>query len=613
VTIRPVNAMNQSVDRADPWWAGAVAGGAWLSLTAVWPTSLLTVWKTQLMWQPLFIMTLTILTLLQGPRVGWGISIGRSLWMFAIFTVSGWLPFLRNNPSPLSYPQVYELYLVAYEVGLAALVGWQAVRSASTPSPSWWASNRWSKPLVLAPLLLALRSVQAGHWVSAVVGISLGISLGLLPQSRRWASRLAPWPRWIIPLGLFVTATLLVFISSLRIYSLTGAEYPNASDDGLAYYGEAVAFAQDPRLFFTSELNDRVFFTGYYPLMGLWFRLVGGPHIPSWLLWHGLAGGLLAVSVYWIGRTLTGQVGFGVVAGIMAVADHVMLHLMSTMNQETFFFPCVYLALLLWSKAGIDRPQTQTRAGLLAGLILGASVVFRTTSVILPFAWYFLLLWERPRPSVRLAKRQVWLMLVGVFIPVALLIIRHRIAWGTWTLAGAHGEYKIIEWNYALSLHGVHLQNVGLIAWLRMLAAEPRLIWEHVIPSWGKQALELWTHRGFGQMDLVQGLNAPGPYQAALTSVLTVSALIGALVAIRRRTRLDLVLLSLPVCFTSFVLLFYVLNSRYRAPFIPALYLFSCLGFSLAVAQARSRVAAVASVPASEAIPHVPAQPAASG
>jgi len=50
-------------------------------------------------------------------------------------------------------------------------------------------------------------------------------------------------------------------------------------------------------------------------------------------------------------------------------------------------------------------------------------------------------------------------------------------------------------------------------------------------------------------------------------------------------------LLSVPLCFTSYILFFYVLNSRYRSPLIPALYLFSCLGLSLAWAQARSRAA----------------------
>jgi 4-amino-4-deoxy-L-arabinose transferase-like glycosyltransferase len=123
------------------------------------------------------------------------------------------------------------------------------------------------------------------------------------------------------------------------------AGFPAASDDGPAYFALGVSFANDPRLFFTSEMNDQVFFSGYYVLMGLWFLLVGGPHIPSWLVWHGVAGGLLAVAVYWIGRKLTGQAVFGVVAGLLVVADHVMLHLLATMNQETFFFAWVYFGL----------------------------------------------------------------------------------------------------------------------------------------------------------------------------------------------------------------------------------------------------------------------------
>lgn len=570
-------------------WAGALLLGVWLSVTAVWPMELVPVGRMQLMWQPLLLLTLTILVLIRGHREGWGLAIGRSLWMFVVFTVAAWLPFLHQIPaSPPSYPAFYKVYLLVYEGGLAMLVGWQAALAGCSHRPSWWTVDGWSKPLVVAPILMALRSLHhSSDWLAPVVGLGLGAGLGIWQGRRGWTCRLSPWVWRLIPVGLFIVAGLLVFVAALRIYVLTGAEYPNASDDGLAYYSRALQMSKDPRLFFTPKLGDQVFFTGYYVLMGLWFWLWGGPHIPSWLLWHGVAGGLLAVAGYWIGRKLTGQAVFGVVAGFFVVADHIMLQLLGTMNQETFFFALIYAALLLWSQTA--NPGARLRVGFFAGLLLGVSVVFRTTSLMLPFAWCLFVLWERPRRDVRLVRAQTRLMLLGVFIPVALVVIRHRIAWGYWTLSGAHAGERVVGFNYALRLHDVHLTDIGLVAWLQRLAAEPQLLWQHVIPSWWKQGVYLWTHRGFGQMDFVQGLNAPGAYQAALTTILSVSALVGAVVAIRRRTRLDLALLSLPLCFTSLVLVFYVLNSRYRSPFIPALYLLSCLGLSLPWTTARSR------------------------
>lgn len=591
-----------------PWtrrWAGALLLGVWLSITAVWPVGLIPVGKTQVMWQPLLLLTLTILALIRGRREGWGLAVGRSLWMFVVLTIAAWLPALQDLPaSQRGYPAFYDGYLLAYEGGLAMLVGWQAALAACSRRYSWWTIDGWSKPLVVAPfLMMAVQGLHhAGPWVAPVVGLGLGAGLGVWQGRRGWAGQLSPriW-RWV-PAGLFLVTGLLVFASALRIYSLTGAGYPGASDDGPAYYGLGLAISQDPRLLFTSQLGDQVFFTAYSVLMGFWFWLLSGPHVPSWLLWHGVAGGLLAVAVYWIGRQLTGQAILGIVAGVLVVADHVMLHLLSTMNQETFFFALIYWALLLWSQAAAS-PAARPRLALLAGLLLGLSVVCRTISLLIPLVWYVGMSWERSRSGVSSARRQGGWLVLGCAIPVALMMIRHRIAWGYWTVAGAHAQDYVVGWNYALRLHDVHLTDVGLVAWLRMLAAEPQLLWQHVIPSWWEQGLALWTHRGFGQMDLVQGLNAPGSYQAALTAILTVSALVGAVVAIRRRTRLDMALLSLPLYFTSFVLLYYVLNSRYRSPFIPALYLLSCLGLSLPWVAARSRDPAAGQMPAPDREP----------
>ena len=110
-----------------------------------------------------------------------------------------------------------------------------------------------------------------------------------------------------------------------------------------------------------------------------------------------------------------------------------------------------------------------------------------------------------------------------------------------------------------------------------------------MIPDWWTQILSLWTHRGFGQMDLVQGLNYPGFYQAALAAILAVSVVVGVAKALRRRSRADLVLLALPAYFTSLAFVYWVINTRYRAPFLPALYLLACLGFSTLIAELNAR------------------------
>ncbi len=72
-------------------------------------------------------------------------------------------------------------------------------------------------------------------------------------------------------------------------------------------------------------------------------------------------------------------------------------------------------------------------------------------------------------------------------------------------------------------------------------------------------------------MDLVMGLNHEGPYQALVASFFAAGIAVGAGVAVARRSRADLVCLVLPVYFSALVLAFWVINARYRAPFIPAL------------------------------------------
>jgi hypothetical protein len=180
-------------------------------------------------------------------------------------------------------------------------------------------------------------------------------------------------------------------------------------------------------------------------------------------------------------------------------------------------------------------------------------------------------------------------MFVGFIIPVILLLIRHRLAWGHWTFGSERASPASWGANYAWEIHGQHPSGIGFGPWLHLVASDPSVIWRDMIPDWWAQILSLWTHRGFGQMDLLQGLNYPGPYQAALAGVLAIGVVTGIMLAIRRRTRGDLALVSLPVYFTSLALVWYVINTRYRAPFIPALSLLGCVGFSTIAAWSGTR------------------------
>jgi hypothetical protein len=337
----------------------------------------------------------------------------------------------------------------------------------------------------------------------------------------------------------------------------------------------AVAIASNPSIFWTSDLDQTNHFTGYYAAMGMWFRLVG-PDLPSWLFWHAVAGGVLVWVAYLLGRELGGP-WCGLVAGMWVVADRITLHLMATLNMETFFLPLLYLAVLLWHRAA-SRPAWWAA---LAGGVLGLATIVRPTVAALPLVWLGLLPFERTRFPTHPRWRQAAAMLGGFSVGLVALLLHHRIAWESWTLGGVKATTTSLKY-HALLVHGQHPADVGVGPWLQLVFSDPHVIWTRILPGWWDQLFVLWTHPGFGQMDLVQGLSHAGPYQAALTTIIAACAIWGAWTALRSRSRLALQLVVMPVYFSSFVVAFFMLNARYRASFIPALILLACLGVTAA-------------------------------
>ncbi|MEK7411772.1 MAG: glycosyltransferase family 39 protein, partial [Planctomycetota bacterium] len=338
-------------------------------------------------------------------------------------------------------------------------------------------------------------------------------------------------------------------------------DYPLDSDDGISYFQIAEEIARTPQRIWTQPPIEANMFSLYVVFMGLWFRMVGA-QIPSWLVWQGVAAGLLAVMVYHLGQRVSGSRLVGMVAAAMVMLDHVMLHLMATLNLEVAFIPALYVAVWLWSTVPDQPPRAQRRRCFLAGCAVGLSALFRPTSGLLPVALVGASCLERPKlPWRSLVQHTSW-MLAGFALPIALLLIRHRLAWGYWTFGGSSSAPASWSANYAWNIQNQHPSQIGWGPWFQLLASDPAVIWREMIPNWWAQILNLWTHRGFGQMDLVQGLNYPGFYQAALSVIIAVCVIVGVATALRRRSRADLTLLMLPAYFTGLALVFWVINTR---------------------------------------------------
>ena len=116
-------------------WVGSCLLGLWLSVATVWPVSFVSVRLTQIMWQPLLLASLTILTVVRRRRFGWRGTLGHSLWIYAILNVAAWLPSLRATGYEYPYPRAYGYYLAAYEGVLAALIGYQALYALVSRAP----------------------------------------------------------------------------------------------------------------------------------------------------------------------------------------------------------------------------------------------------------------------------------------------------------------------------------------------------------------------------------------------------------------------------------------------------------------------------------------------
>jgi len=564
-----------------PEWGRAVALGAWLSGVALWPVAMLPVGKTHLLWQPFLLLSLLVLSVGEARRSEWGSALAQSLYLGAFFTLAAWLPMIRTIPSTatFSYPHGYTYYLALYEAAFSALVGCQAFWAASGRAPSWWPAGPWSRPLVMAPVVLLGRAIAVGHGISPLIGIMLGFLMAVL-VSRQRPGLVLGRRGTVVPWMLVGAAVGLVVASGMRFYLQLGADYPLNSDDGISYFQSAEEIAKDPRRIWTPPAFESNMFSLYVVLMGLWFRIVG-TQIPSWLAWQGLAAGLLAVMVYRLGQHVSGSRLVGMAAAALVTFDHVMLHLMATLNMEVAFIPALYVAAWLWSTVPEQPPRAQLRRCVVAGVAVGFSALFRPTSGLFPLVLVGALFLERPKLSWRNLMKQAGGLFAGFAAPIALLLIRHRVAWGHWTTGDASGAPLSWNANYAWVIQGQHPYKIGWGPWLRLLASDPSVIWREMIPNWWAQILYLWTHHGFGQMDFVQGLNYSGVYQAAFMTLMAVGISVGAAVALRRRRRADLVLLALPAYFTGLALIFWVINTRYRAPFIPALYVLAGLGCSL--------------------------------
>ncbi|MBI3319837.1 MAG: hypothetical protein HYZ89_04550, partial [Candidatus Omnitrophica bacterium] len=77
-------------------WGSALILGAWLSIASVWLVTAVPGGRTPLLWQPMLVVSVLVLTAVQARQVGWVAAVARSFYLAVVMTLAGWLPWLRT-------------------------------------------------------------------------------------------------------------------------------------------------------------------------------------------------------------------------------------------------------------------------------------------------------------------------------------------------------------------------------------------------------------------------------------------------------------------------------------------------------------------------------------
>lgn len=245
-------------------------------------------------------------------------------------------------------------------------------------------------------------------------------SPSLRPASRRLISRLAARRAWLIDLSVVTTLSVLVRLPWLLIV------HPVPVSDTRFYYFSANSIAQGHGYQILG--HPTAFFPVGWPafLAGLFYFT--GPSMLAIEIFNLVLWALIVALVYVLGRRL-GDRATGVLAGILvAIAPTMAIFVMRAYSEALFIPLLLGVCLLLTSR----RETPSLRSAALAGVLLGAAILVRSTAegliLILPL-W---LLWRRPR---RESWRAALVLAVSSCLVLVPWLVRNTVVMHTTSLS----------------------------------------------------------------------------------------------------------------------------------------------------------------------------------
>lgn len=240
------------------------------------------------------------------------------------------------------------------------------------------------------------------------------------PVRRRWVSRLAARRAWLVDLSVVTVLSVLVRLPWLLIV------HPVPVSDTRFYYFSATSIAEGhgyqilghPTAFF--PVGWPAFLGGLFYFSGPSMLVI---EVLNLVLWA-----LVAVLAYALGRRLCDR-ATGVVAGVLVAVSPTMAVFVMRAYSEALFIPLLLgvCLLLTWR-----RETPSLRIAALAGALLGASILVRSTAEALILILPLWLLWRRPR---RESWRAALVLGVSSCLVLAPWLVRNMVVMHTTSLS----------------------------------------------------------------------------------------------------------------------------------------------------------------------------------
>ncbi|MGA9762724.1 MAG: glycosyltransferase family 39 protein [Gaiellaceae bacterium] len=240
------------------------------------------------------------------------------------------------------------------------------------------------------------------------------------PSRRRAAAATATRRAWLIDLSVISALSVLVRLPWVLIV------HPTPVSDTRFYYLSAQSIADGHGYQILGHATT--FFPVGWPAFLAGLFTITGPSMPAIEILNLVLWAVTAGLVYALGRRMGGR-AVGLVAGILVAIAPTMAIFVMRAYSEALFIPLLLIVVLLLTAR---RETPSLRSAALAGALLGAAILVRSTAEALILILPLWLLWRRPRQE---AWRAALVLGVSSCLVLAPWVVRNELVMHTSSLS----------------------------------------------------------------------------------------------------------------------------------------------------------------------------------